>query len=94
MEEGVSTHTLVRGFKLAARLAVEKIRSIAVEVEQAKTRYGIVFLGFLVIISLTSLTNYLAISEIYSKDALLPPCLPNLSITTRNFSLRWLLMLS
>lgn len=37
VEEGVSTHTLVRGLKLAARLAVEKIRSIAVTVNQSET---------------------------------------------------------
>ena len=34
VEEGVSTHTIVRGFKLAARLAVEKVRSLAVEVKK------------------------------------------------------------
>lgn len=38
VEEGVSTHTLVRGFKLAARLAVEKVRSIAVEVKKSDPR--------------------------------------------------------
>jgi chaperonin GroEL (HSP60 family) len=78
IEEGVSPRVIIRGYREAGRLAVEKVKEIAVKVERNDETYLSSWLKLMI-------EN----SESYWRSVPLLPCLPNLSVHMRTFSSRW-----
>jgi len=67
IEEGVNPRTIVRGYREAGRLAVQKINELAVKIDRSDETY----------VAQQTRTDIKGNSAIYSRDVLLLPCRRN-----------------
>ena len=82
IEEGVSPRVIIRGYREAGRLAVEKVKEIAVKIERNDETCVFIPIELMAVNSVN-----------YWRNVLLLPCRQNLFVHMRPFSSRWSLIL-
>jgi T-complex protein 1 subunit eta len=75
IEEGVSPRVIIRGYREAGRLAVEKVKEIAVKIERNDEMYDFFWMELMA-----------ANSESYWRNVLLLQCPQNLFVHMKTFS--------